>query len=218
MEIRGKPRLRGWSHAAGVPLAVAGTAILVVLTTAQPAKAATMALYGLSLVLLLGVSAIYHVGTWQSPVRGILRAFDHANIFVFIAATYTAIVFNVLTGYWRAGLLTAIWLLAIAGIATMTPVFKLPRWASAGLYVGIGWIGLVAVPQISGAVGIGAILLILLGGLFYSAGAAAYAIKRPRLLPSTFGYHEVFHALVLGASASFFLVLAIYIAPVRRST
>ena len=176
-----------------------------------------MTLYGLSLslVLLLGVGAIYHVGTWQPPVRGILRPFDQHLRFHRRHLHRDRL--QRADRYWRVGL-TAIWLLAIAGIATMTPVFKLPRWASAGLYVGIGWIGLVAVPQISGAVGIGAILLILLGGLFYSAGAAAYTIKRPRLWPSTFGYHEVFHALVLGASASFFLVLAIYIAPVRRST
>jgi len=101
-------------------------------------------------------------------------------------------------------------------MATLTGAIALPRWAVAALYVGLGWVGVVAIPQIAASLGLPALLLILLGGLLYSTGAIAYAFKRPRLWPRTFGYHEVFHLLVLGASASFFLVMALYVVPFRQ--
>jgi hemolysin III len=216
MQVIGKPRLRGWSHAVGAVFAIVGAAALNQASREQPAKAVTMAIYGLSLILLLGMSADYHIGTWRPRVRAVLRGVDHANIFLFIAASYTAVVFNVVTGYWRIGILVSIWLLAVIGMATLTGAIAIPRWAVAALYVGLGWIGVVAIPQIAGSLGLPALLLILLGGLLYSTGALAYAFKRPRLWPSTFGYHEVFHLLVLGASASFFLVMALYVVPFRR--
>jgi hemolysin III len=216
MQLPVKPRLRGWSHAVGAVFAIIGAAALVIASREQPAKALTMAIYGLSLILLLGMSAVYHIGTWRPRVRAVLRGLDHANIFLFIAATYTAVVFNAVTGYWRVGILVSIWLLAVIGMATLTGAIAIPRWAVAGLYVGLGWIGVVAIPQIAGSLGLPALLLILLGGLLYSTGALAYAFKRPRLWPATFGYHEVFHLLVLGASASFFLVMALYVVPFRR--
>ncbi|HVD00430.1 MAG TPA: hemolysin III family protein [Candidatus Dormibacteraeota bacterium] len=217
MELVPKPMLRGWSHAVGAVLAVAGVVVLVMLSRQQPAKAVTMLIYGLSLVLLLGVSAVYHIGTWRPRVRAVLRGLDHANIFLFIAASYTAVVFNALTGWWRTGILASVWLLAVAGMATLTGAVKLPRWAVAGLYVALGWVGVVVVPQVASSLGLPALSLILLGGLLYSTGALAYAFKRPRLWPRTFGYHEVFHLLVLGASASFFVVMALYVIPYRGS-
>ena len=216
MDSSVKPRLRGWSHAVGTAFALVGAGVLIMLSRQQPAKAVTMAIYGLSLVLLLAVSAVYHIGTWRPRVRAILRGVDHANIFLFIAASYTAVVFNAVTGYWRIGILVSIWLLAVVGMATLTGAIALPRWAVAALYVGLGWIGVVAIPQIATSLGMPALLLILLGGLLYSTGALAYAFKRPRLWPKTFGYHEVFHLLVLGASASFFLVMALYVVPFRQ--
>ena len=217
MTITPKPRLRGWSHLVGAFLAVAGTGVLLLLSRDQPAKLVTMLIYGASMVILLGVSGVYHVGTWRPRVRAILRGIDHANIFLFIAASYTAIVYNALTGYWRVGILVTIWLLAVVGMATLTGALTLPRWALAALYVGLGWVGVVAIPQIAQVLGLPALLLIVVGGLLYSTGALAYAFKRPRLWPRTFGYHEVFHLLVLGASASFFFVMALYVIPYRPS-
>ena len=213
MDDLSKPLLRGWSHAVGAGLAVAGTVLLLTLSWGHPAKAATMTIYGGSLVLLLAVSAVYHIGNWRPRARAILRGLDHANIFLFIAASYTAIGFNAFTGYWRIGILSSIWLLAVVGMAAVTPAFRLPRWALAGLYVGLGWIGIIAVPQIAASLGLAAVLLVLLGGVLYSTGAVAYALKRPRLWPRTFGYHELFHLLVLAASLSFFLVMALYVVP-----
>src|ERR1700736_2682296 len=134
MDSSVKPRLRGWSHAVGTAFAVVGAAALILLSRQQPAKAVTMAIYGLSLVLLLAVSAVYHIGTWRPRVRAILRGLDHANIFLFIAASYTAVVFNALGGYWRIGILASIWLLAVVGMITLTGLISVPRWAVAGLY------------------------------------------------------------------------------------
>src|SRR5438105_1836377 len=215
MQLPVKPLLRGWSHLVGAFLAAAGTGVLIVLSRDQPAKAWTMLLYGGSMVLLLGFSAAYHIRNWRPRVRAILRGFDHANIFLFIAATYTAIAYNALTGYWRVGILVSIWLLAAVGMATLTGAVKVPRWFLAALYLGLGWIGVVVIPEIAATLGLPALLLILLGGLLYSTGALAYAFKRPRLWPRTFGYHELFHLLVLGASATFFAVMAIYVIPYR---
>ena len=216
MELLDKPRLRGWSHAVGAVFAMVGAVARVLASREQPAKAVTMAIYGFSLILLLGMSAVYHIGTWRPRVRAILRGLDHANIFLFIAATYTAVVYNAVSGYWRIGILVSIWLLAVVGMATLTGTIDLPRWAVAGLYVALGWVGVVAIPQIATSLGLPALILILIGGLLYSTGALAYAFKRPRLWPRTFGYHEVFHLLVLGASASFFLVMALYVVPFRQ--
>src|SRR3981081_699225 len=120
MQLPVKPRLRGWSHAIGAIFAIVGAGALVVASREQPAKAVTMAIYGGSLILLLGMSAVYHIGTWRPRVRAILRGLDHANIFLFIAASYTAVVFNAVTGYWRIGILVSIWLLAVIGMATFT--------------------------------------------------------------------------------------------------
>ncbi len=215
MEAPTKPLLRGWSHAVGAAGAVAGTAFLLLITRDQPAKAATMLLYGASLVLLLAVSAVYHIGNWRPRARAILRGWDHANIFLFIAASYTAIGFNAFAGRLRIGILASIWLLAAVGMAAVTPAFRLPRWALAALYVGLGWIGIIAVPGIAGSLGLPAVALVLIGGILYSSGAVAYALKRPQLWPRTFGYHELFHLLVLAASVAFFMVLVLYVVPYR---
>lgn len=211
-----KPLLRGWSHAVGTGLAIAGTGLLLVLTRQDPPKALSMLIYGVTLILLLSVSAVYHIGHWQPRARTILRSFDHANIFLFIAGSYTAIAFNAFAGWWRIGILASVWLLTAAGVAAVGPSVRLPRWALAALYVGLGWLGVVAIPQIAGSLGPVAVTLVLIGGLLYSTGAAAYAFKRPNPWPRTFGYHELFHLLVLGATASFFACIALYVVPFHR--
>ena len=197
-------------------VAVAATAALVVATASDPAKAVSMLVYGSSMVLMLGTSAVYHVLTWSAPVRAWLRRLDHSMIFVFIAGTYTAIVFNVTGGRLRTGLLVAIWALSLAGVA-LAFAARTPRWLTALIYVATGWIGIAAIPQLSAALGGTAMALILAGGASYSLGAVAYAAKRPRLWTAVFGYHEVFHALVLVATAAFLLVVAIYVVPYPRA-
>src|ERR1700682_3753251 len=123
-ELLAKPLMRGWSHAAAAVVAVAGLVALVVITRNDPAKLVSMIVYGAGLVLLFGVSATYHVFNWPPRVKDWLRRADHATIFVFIAATYTPLVFNVLDGWWRIGVLAAVWISAVAGVAGRGPVLR----------------------------------------------------------------------------------------------
>src|SRR5467141_3436728 len=212
-----KPLLRGWSHAVASFVAVAGLVSLIVITRHDPAKLASMVVYGTGLVLLFAVSATYHIFNWPPRVKDWLRRADHATIFVFIAATYTPLVFNVLDGWWRLGVLITIWVCALAGVAGAAPFLRIPRAALAGLYLAMGWIAVVALVPLSAALGWAAALLMALGGLQYSLGAAAYAFRRPRLWPRVFGYHELFHLAVISASVTFYVVVVYYAVPFPRS-
>jgi hemolysin III len=213
-----KPLLRGWSHAVAAVVAVAGLVSLVVITRHDPAKLVSMAVYGTGLVLLFGVSATYHIFNWPPRVKDWLRRADHATIFVFIAATYTPLVFNVLDGWWRLGVLITIWICALAGVVGAAPFLRIPRAALAGLYLAMGWIAVVALVPLSAALGWAAALLMALGGLQYSLGAAAYAFRRPRLWPRVFGYHEVFHLAVITASITFYVIVVYYAVPYHRNS
>jgi len=211
-----KPMLRGWSHAAAAVVAIAGLVALVIVTRQDPAKLASMVVYGAGMVLLFGISATYHVINWPPRVKEWLRRLDHAMIFVFIAATYTPLAFNVLTGWWRLGVLGAIWLSAAAGVAGVAPFLKIPRRVLALLYVAMGWVAVVALVPLTAALGWAAAVLMALGGLQYSLGAAIYAFKRPRLWPRVFGYHEVFHLAVISASVTFYVIVVRYAVPFHR--
>lgn len=210
-----KPLLRGWSHAVATVAAAAGTVLLVARTGGDRPKQLSVLVYGLSLVVLFGVSALYHVGTWAPPRRALLRRLDHANIFVLIAGTYTPVAVNVLHGGWRVAVLATLWGAALAGIVGVAPVLRTPRWALIGVYLLMGWVGLLVLPQLAGTVGAG-VLLLAGGGALYSAGAVIYALRRPRLWPRVFGYHEVFHLLVIAASCLFFAFVAAFVVPEAR--
>jgi hemolysin III len=212
-----KPLLRGWSHAAAALVSVAGLVSLVVITRQDPAKLVSMVVYGTGLVLLFAVSATYHIFNWPPRVKDWLRRADHATIFVFIAATYTPLVYNVLDGWWRLGVLIAIWICALAGVIGAAPFLRIPRAALAGLYLAMGWIAVVALVPLTAALGWAAAILMALGGLQYSLGAAAYAFRRPRLWPRVFGYHEVFHLAVITASITFYVIVVYYAVPYHRN-
>ena len=211
-----KPLLRGWSHAIAALAAIGGLVALIVVTRHDPAKLVSMIIYGAGLVLLFAVSGTYHVFNWPPAVRAWLRRADHATIFVFIAATYTPLAYNVLDGWWRIGVLTAIWLCAAAGVAGAAPFLKIPRRLLASLYLAMGWVAVVALVPLTAALGWLAAVLMALGGLQYTLGAAAYAFKRPKLWPRVFGYHELFHLAVITASVTFYVIVVRYAVPYHR--
>jgi hemolysin III len=211
-----KPLLRGWSHGVAALVAVAGLIALIVITRHDPAKLVSVTVYGAGLVLLFGVSATYHIFSWPPRVKEWLRRADHATIFVFIAATYTPLVFNVLNGWWRVGMLAAIWACAAAGVAGAAPFLRIPRQLLASLYLAMGWLAVIVLVPLTAALGWVAAILMALGGLQYSLGAAAYAFKRPRLWPRVFGYHEVFHLAVITASVTFYVIVVHYAVPFHR--
>jgi hemolysin III len=214
--VKVKPLLRGWSHAIAALVAIAGLVALIVITRNDTGKLISMVIYGIGLVLLFGVSATYHVFNWPPRVKDWLRRADHATIFVFIAATYTPLAYNVLEGWWRIGVLTAIWICAIAGVAGAAPFLRMPRRLLASLYLAMGWVAVVALVPLTAALGWLAAVLMAVGGLQYSLGAAAYAFKRPNPWPRVFGYHELFHLAVITASVTFYVVVVRYAVPYHR--
>src|SRR3981081_499001 len=216
-DVLTKPLLRGWSHAAAALGALAGLVALIIITRHDPAKLVSMLIYGTALVLLFAVSATYHIFNWPTKVKDWLRRADHATIFIFIAATYTPLVFNVLVGWWRVAVLAAIWICAIAGVAGAAPFLRIPRKLLAGLYLAMGWVAVVAFVPLTAALGWVAGVRVVFGGLPYSLGAAAYAFKKPRLWPRVFGYHELFHLAVITASVTFYVVVVHYAVPFHRA-
>ena len=212
-----KPLLRGWSHAIAALVAVAGLVALIVITRHDPAKLVSMIVYGAGLVLLFGVSATYHTINWPPRVKDWLRRADHATIFIFIAATYTPLAFNVLDGWWRISVLALIWTSAAAGVAGAAPFLRIPRQVLTSLYLAMGWVAVIALVPLTAALGWAAAALMALGGLQYSIGAAAYAFKWPRLWPRVFGYHEFFHLAVITASVTFYVIVVSYAVPFHRA-
>jgi len=212
-----KPLLRGWSHGLAAVAAMAGLAALVVTTRNDPAKLVSMIIYGAGLVLLFAVSGTYHIFNWPPAVRAWLRRADHATIFVFIAATYTPLVFNILDGWWRIGVLAAIWTMAAIGAGAAAPFLRIPRRVLTGMYISMGWVAVIALAPLTATLGWIAAVLMALGGIQYSIGAAFYATKKPRLWPRVFGYHELFHLAVITASITFYAVVFHYAVPFHRA-
>jgi hemolysin III len=193
---------------ATAPWAV-GTVALVVAADGHPARQAGLALYGAASVWLFGISGLYHVVTWPPPRRAALRKLDHANIFVLVAATYTPVMLTLTSRAWGVSIVTVVWVLAVAGISVSFTRVALPRGVLAGLYLLLGWVSVVAMPVIAATVGVGGLMMLVGAGLLYSAGAVAYALRRPTLAPRWFGYHELFHALVIAANAMLFAFMVI---------
>jgi hemolysin III len=213
MIARSKPLLRGVSHewAFFVSL-VAGAALVIAAPNAR--ATAAVAVYAGSLSALLGVSALYHRIDWQRPeIRRWMRRLDHSMIFLLIAGTTTPFAVLVLHGPLARALLIAVWAGAAAGIIVELIWVDAPKWATTIVYLSVGWIGLIGFPGIVIEAGIGAGLLIAVGGVLYTAGALVYARQRPDPNPAVFGYHEIFHALVLAAAAAHFAAVAVYALP-----
>lgn len=196
--IRRKPRLRGWSH----ELAAVATvpAVLSLVGRARPGTGTLAAVvYGATLVLLFTVSAVYHRMYWPLSIRRVIGRIDHAAIFLLIAGTYTP--FCLLIGGPGRVLLVAVWALALAGVGLAIGWNGVPKAVMAAIYVGLGWLVVPFLPALRVAMPAGTFVLLLLGGVQYTVGAAIYALRRPDPFPAVFGYHEIFHLLVLGAAA-----------------
>ena len=144
-----------------------------------------------------------------------MRRLDHAMIFLLIAGTFTPFGLLVLSGALAAVILTVVWAGAAAGIVLKLVWIDAPRWVSAALYVALGWVGVAALPELLVRMGWMATGLLVLGGLLYSAGALVYALRRPDPAPAVFGYHEIFHALVIAAALAQYAVVAFFVLPAR---
>jgi hemolysin III len=208
-----KPRLRGVSHQWAcfcfVPL---GVALVVVAGSTRARIAVTV--YAISVVALFGVSALYHRVNWRSlSAWRWMRRLDRSMIFMLIAGTYTPIALLAVHGPLAIATLVAAWVGALAGVLFMFVWIDAPTWLFAVAYVALGWVAAAAFPQLAVAIGVGGLTLFGLGGVLYTVGAVVYAVKRPDPVPAVFGYHEVFHALVVVAAALQYAVIALWVVP-----
>jgi hemolysin III len=195
-----KPKLRGWLHLVTSPLALAAGVVLIVLAPTGPAAAAAAA-YAATAVVLFTTSAIYHRGHWSAIAELRLKRFDHANIFLLIAGTYTPFAVLALHDEIRVGVLAAVWGTALIGVGFRVFWVTAPRWLYVALYLGLGWAAGFFVPQLVRGAGVAAFTLIAVGGMFYSIGAVVYGLRRPNPSPKWFGFHEIFHACTVAAFA-----------------
>jgi hemolysin III len=205
--VKVKPSLRGVSHQiAAFAAAIVGTALVLASPSFNAAVAASV--YVFSLVNLFGTSAVYHIPTWDPPMRQFMRRLDHSAIFILIAGTYTPLVALIFSAEHAYHLLGSIWLCAAIGIVQSVAWPKAPKPLVAALCVALGWVVLLEWRTMRATMNAQQILLLGSGGLFYTLGAIIYALRRPDPFPNTFGYHEVFHALTIIAAICHMIVVA----------
>jgi hemolysin III len=208
-----KPKLRGVSHEWAFFISLVFGAALIIFAKTPKATLA-VAIYAVSLSALLGTSALYHRVNWKRPnVRQWMRRLDHSMIFFLIAGTYTPFALIVMHGTLATAILVVVWAGAIGGAIVEMVWIGHPKWVSALVYLSIGWVAVVAFPELWDALGPVGALLLAGGGLLYTAGAVVYATQRPDPNPAIFGYHEVFHAFVIAAAAIQFAVIAFWALP-----
>jgi hemolysin III len=191
-----RPLLRGVLHQAALVVAVAAGVVFVVETDGSRRTVAA-AVFAASAATMLAVSAIYHRVTWTPRARLRMRRADHAGIYILIAGTYTPVGLLALHGVLQKVVLGVVWTGAAAAIVLKLAWVHAPKWLSAAIAIGLGWIGVAAIPQLIRADGVTPVVLIAAGGLAYTAGGIVYARRRPDPFPAVFGYHELFHALTL---------------------
>jgi|ERR1039458_4423280 hemolysin III len=202
-----KPRLRGWLHLGAFPFALV-SGLLLTANGKNHADRIAIAVFTLTACLLFGTSAVYHRGTWSPRTAGVLRRLDHSNIALIIAGTYTPLAVAVLPASQATVLLWVVWSTALAIVVFRVAWLSAPRWFYTAMYVGLGWAAVFWLPELWHLAGALNVVLIAAGGLLYTAGAVFYALRRPALSPTTFGYHELFHACTIAAFTCHLIVVA----------
>jgi hemolysin III len=204
------PRLRGRFHQIAFFVSIPAGIVLLSLAKTTEARVGA-AIFAVGLTGLYGVSATYHRGRWSARARRVLRHLDHSMIFVFIAASYTPVTLLALRPAWGITLLALAWTGAAAGV--LITVLRLERWRGVGfgLYLVLGWLAAVATPQLVASLTALQLALLVAGGLLYTVGAVVLARNRPDPRPAVFGYHEIWHAFVVGASACHFVLILLLV-------
>ena len=205
------PILRGVSHAVAFWFALAA-ALLLVIVAPGPARAPAL-VYGVGLCALFAISGLYHRWRWDRRWRPLLRRLDHSTIYIFIAASWTPLALLLLSGPTRTIVVLGVWCAAAGGVVLSVAWITAPRAFVAASYVAVGCVAVVSVPHLVERLSAAPIVLLGLGALLYCVGAYVYAFERPDPWPRTFGFHEVFHSLVILAAASHFVAMAGWIIP-----
>jgi hemolysin III len=206
-----KPKLRGWLHLGTAPLTLAAGIVLIALSP-TPTTRIGSALFAATALILFTVSAIYHRGTWSPRTWNFLRRFDHSNIFLLIAGSYTPFALIFLEGSARTLLLAIVWTGAVLGVVFRVFWTDAPRWLYVPIYIALGWAAVFFIPQFAAgarafdpAVAIAVLALVAAGGILYTLGGVVYGLKRPNPFPRWFGFHEVFHTFTVLAFATHYV-------------
>ncbi|RUQ99195.1 PAQR family membrane homeostasis protein TrhA [Labedella endophytica] len=211
-----RPTWRGWIHAGTFPIAIVAGIVLVVLAQGTTAKWAS-AVFAMSSLMLFGMSALYHRFDWSPRAKILLKRFDHSNIFLLIAGSYTPIALLALPPSKGVILLVAVWTGALIGIGFRVFWIGAPRWLYVALYIALGWAAMAYIVDIFQASPV-TMTLVIVGGLLYTGGAVMYALKRPNPWPGHFGFHELFHVCtVLAFLCHWTAILLLAIAPVYNA-
>jgi hemolysin III len=214
LQLRLREPVSALTHLLGAVLSVVGMVLLIIAAVdhGSARDIAGVSIFGASLVLMYGVSALYHASTLSERGLGHFQRVDHVMIYVLIAGTYTPICLVVLRGRLGMWLLVIVWSLAALGVFQKIFWMHAPRWLSTALYLGIGWIAVVIAKPLIEAASPGFFLWLLAGGIAYSLGAVVYALKWPRGAGKAFGYHEVWHLFVMAGSFAHYWAILAYIA------
>ena len=212
MQLKLREPINGLTHLVGAIAAFIGLIALLISVWNDTVKIISVSIYGLSLLTMLSASTVYHLAKVKPAGLQTLRKLDHSAIFLLIAGTYTPFCMIAFEGFWRWGLLTIIWVIAVVGITVKFFYLEAPRWLNVVIYVIMGWLCVFAAPQMRSTIPVSAMVWLIIGGLIYTLGAVVYATKIFNLVPGKFGFHEVWHIFVLlGALAHFISILSLLV-------
>lgn len=200
------------THLFSAAVALIGVIVLLALSDKTTAWILSLSVYGASLVLLFLASGTYHSVRSTPRVIELFRKLDHSAIYLLIAGSYTPFCVNAFSGFWRWGLLAIIWSLAFTGIIIKVFTMRAPRWVTAGVYVAMGWLSVLAAREMLAALSPNTIFWLFAGGVIYTLGAVVYATKKLELIPGVLGFHEVWHIFVMLGAAAHFVAIASLIA------
>jgi len=195
------------THWGGAILALIGLIVLLIVGWGAPATLLSLVIYGLSLIFLFSASATYHMVRVKQKALEIFRKIDHAAIYFLIAGTYTPFCVNAFSGFWKWGMLSIIWSLALIGIIVKLFYIRAPRWLNAGIYLVMGWLCLAAIGQMLAALPVWVLGWLIAGGVIYTLGAIVYITKIFNFFPGVFGFHEIWHIFVMLAAAAHFVAV-----------
>jgi len=214
MLLKMREPVNGLTHLCGAIAAFFGMLAMFIIAWGVSAKVISVLVYSLGLIAMFSASAIYHIAMVKPPVLQTLRKIDHSAIFLLIAGTYTPFCVLAFTGFWHWGLLILIWVIAAIGIVVKIFYIGSPRWLHTGIYVIMGWLCVMAAPQMPSVLSVNAMVWLFMGGVLYTVGAVIYATKILDFVPGKFGFHEVWHIFVLlGALAHFIAIMSLLVLP-----
>lgn len=205
--------VNGLTHLFAAVAASIGLVVLLYVGRDNPFRQVSLFVYASSLIVMFAASAAYHLIRGGPRMSLLLHKLDHAAIYLLIAGTYTPICLQFLTGIWQWGILAVIWSMAAIGIVVKMFVIHAPRWITAAVYLLMGWLSLLVIPEILRSMPAAALMWLVGGGVLFTVGAAVYVTKRPDWFPGVLGFHELWHVFVILGCLSHFIVIAAFVAP-----